>query len=248
MKYPKIIAVTLSLFIIMLAFSCNKGTMLNLDTVRIATVAYSESGGGTGAARRLNYTISYDNYDNVDSIHIIGGGTDTGENDYITFNYVGSSFVINDQINGSLMVDANTNGQIIKLLLIDTISMTYNGNELTQLTYAQPSYTYTYQWNNGDIANYMINGGGGAADTNYYYYDQTRLGQAGDALRIKNFLQYGRSYITTTHLPDELYYSGGWEQEYLYTFDNQGRISELTWVTKVTGSANDTETYAYTYY
>lgn len=239
MKYPKLIAGTLSLLVILMGVSCKKGSMLNLGTIKIATVNYSASGG-----IRLHYYIGYDAYDNVDSISIIGGGIDTQSVDYKTFTYVGSSFVINDYLNGPLTVYANTNGQILQVLTLDTATMTYNGSELTQLAYAQPSEIYTYQWNNGDIT--TCTNSGGVVDT--YYYDLSRNGQAGDALRIDNFLKYGRSYITTCHLPDEQEYGGNWIEEDLYQFDSQKRISVLTRVFNGGSTSNDTETYAYTYY
>jgi len=225
--------------------------MVNLGTVRIASVYKIESTGG-----RHHYYIGYDSFNNVDSIGIIGGGTDTGYADYVTFNYVGSSFVINDHQNGSLMVDANSSGQIIKVLSIDTMIMFYNGSELTEIErklasinppgYALDSTIYT--WNGGDLIGYKVDTG--VVDS--YYYDLTRTGQIGDALNIENFLTYGRSYFSTVHLPDELSFRGVWIEEDLYQFDGQGRISELMRVingtTNGTSSPNDTTTYVYTYY
>ncbi len=247
MKYPKYIAATLSLFVILLAGACKKGSMVNLGTVRIASVTKTESGGS-----RFYYHIGYDRYNNVDSIGIIGGGNDTGYVNYLTFSYVGSSFVINDHQNGSLMVDANTNGQIIKVLSTDTLILFYSGSELTEIerklaSINPPGYTLdstVYKWNNGDLTGYKVDAG--VVDS--FYYDLTRNGQIGDALSIENFLKYGRSYFSTVHLPDELSYRGVWIEEDLYQFDGHGRISELQRVINGAGSLNDTMTYVYTYY
>ena len=236
----KLITSILSVLIISLTISCKKKSNINLSTSKIATVNYSESGG-----IRKHYFITYDMYNNVDSIGMLGGGTDTGSNGYEKFTYVGSSFTITDQGNNSYTVDANTNGQILKILLIDSITMAYNGTQIVEVNYAYPSYDYTYLWdNNNDIAGFSLNGG--VVDS--YYYDLSHSGQEGDALRIDNFLQYGRSYISTSHVADELEYGGTWIEEYMYTYDNTGRISQLTKVINGGSSPNDTETYAYTYY
>jgi hypothetical protein len=239
MKYPGFIVATLSLLLIFVNFSCKKGTIPNLSTIKIATVDESEPGGV-----RYHYFIFYDMYNNVDSISKVGGGIDTGYSDYYTFNYVGSSFIINDGNVGPITVDANTNGQILKILVVDSVTMYYNGSELTELKYAT-SPSRIYQWdNNGDIASDSL--AGGVADT--YYYDLSRNGQIGDALRIDNFLQYGRSYITTNYLPDELGHNGIWIEEDLYQFDDKGRISQLKRIINGNANPNDTTTYAYTYY
>ena len=251
MKYPQYIVLTLSVAMSMLGVSCKKGSMPTLASAKIATVTKINPGGG-----RFYYHINYDSYNNVDSISILGGGNDTGYFDYLTFSYVGSSFIINDFQNGALMVDANTNGQIIKVLSTDTLIMTYNGIELTQLNYklastSAPYYTLdsdVYTWNNGDMTEYKHDMG----VTDSCHYDMTRSGQVGDALSIENFLRYGRSYFSTVHLPDELSYNGVWIEEEVYTFDNDGRISMLQRVTNGStngaSSPNDTTTYAYTYY
>ncbi len=247
MQTPKLITFILLLLIILPGISCKKSKNTNFSTIKIATVDYASGN------MRQHYIITYDKYNNVDSISDNGGGVDTGAFSFKKFNYIGSSFTITDQTGGIYMVDANTNGQILEVLLTDTLLMTYDGNELTKLSYKQPSSTYpfytltsyTYQWNNGDIASYSLSG---VVDS--YYYDQSRSGQEGDALRIGNFLQYGRSYISTSHLATEKEMLGTWGEEYLYKFDVAGRISQLTKVTNQgpAPNTNDTETYAYTYY
>lgn len=243
---PRLLAFLLFSSVIILAVSCKKKSSLNISAIKIATVDKIMSGGG-----RFHYYITYDDFNNVDSIGIVGGGTDTGTFQFEKFKYIGSSYNITDQNNYTLEVDANTNGQILEIHLTDTLLMTYNGTEIIELDKKMPSNNYpfylidstTYLWNNGDIAGFSRNG---VIDS--YYYDFTRSGQIGDALRIDNFLQYGRSYISTKHLPDELEYHGVWIEQYFYKFDGQGRIGLLTKVTNQGSSPNDTETYAYTYY
>jgi len=162
MQTPKLITCILSLLIILTGISCKKSKNINLSTIKIATVDYAYASGNM----RQHYFITYDKYNNVDSISDNGGGVDTGAFSFKKFNYIGSSFTITDQTGGIYMVDANTNGQILEVLLTDTLLMTYNGNELTNLSYKQPSSTYpyytltsyAYQWNNGDITCYGLSG------------------------------------------------------------------------------------------
>ena len=246
MHYPRLTAVALSILVIFLVISCKKKNNLNVSAIRIAAVDKSLSGGG-----RFHYHITYDTYNNVDSIGFVGGGTDTGTVGFEKFTYLGSSFTITDQNNNSYTVDAYTNGQIFEVLTIDTMLMTYNGTELAELDYKSPSNTYpfyhidstTYRWNNGDMVAFSING---VVDS--YSYNPGKSGQVGDALRIENFLKFGRSYIATNHLPDELTFNGAWIEQYFYKLDGSGRITQLIKVTNQSSSTNDTVTYAYTYY
>ena len=247
MQNPKIVACILCTLMLAATISCKKkGSMANLNTLKIATVDKSQSGGA-----RFHYRIAYDGYNNVDSIVIVGGGIDTNDVSVEKFTYIGSSFTITDENNNSYMVDANTNGQIIQVNLTDTLFMTYNGTEITQLATKRPSSAYpyyitdttTYNWSNGDIVSYSVHN---VVDS--YYYNIGRSSQIGGALTIEDFLKYGRPYIHTSHLPEQLEFGGTWRELYLYNFDGEGRISQLMKVTNQAGSANDTVTYVYTYY
>ena len=246
MQASKLITCILSLLIVSLLLSCKKKKSLNLSTIKIATVDYADIGGG-----RFHYRFTYDRYNNVDSIITVGGGTDTNTYSFAQFTYIGSSFTITDPNGFYYTVDANTNGQIIEVLKTDTLLMKYNGNEIAELDNKLPSNTYpfyiidstNYYWNNGDIAAYSKSG---VVDS--YYYDNGHSGQEGDALRIDQFITYGRSYTNTNHLPTKLSFLGAWREQYFYHFDGEGRISQLTKVINGGSSPNDTQTYAYTYY
>jgi hypothetical protein len=246
MQYRKACLFFLFLFTISLLYSCKKKTNLNLSTIKIAAIDYRRSGGIV-----YHYRITYDAYNNVDSILNTGGGTDTGSNSFNVFTYTGSSFLVTDQQNLSYQVYANTSGLILEILKTDTILMTYNGKQLAELDYKSPSSVYpfytvtatTYQWNNGDIITF----GPPQGVVDSYFYDLRRSGQVGDALRIDEFINYGRSYNNTSHLPVQLRYSNG-RENYYYTYDSQGRISSLMKVISDNNSPNDTADYLYRYY
>ena len=246
MHHRKIVLFLLLLFVITVNNSCKKKAGLNLSTIKIATIDLYRSGGYTN-----HYHITYDAYNNVDSIVNIGGGADTGSNSFEVFSYTGSSFAIKDQQNYSLFVFANTNGMITEIQKTDTLLMTYNGSELTELDYKSPSNVYpfytvaanTYQWNSGDIITFGPLHG--VVDS--YYYNLGRGGQEGDAARIDEFINYGRSYTNTNHLPVRLKYANG-EENYYYTFDGQGRISTMSKVVTDNSSPHDTSQYIYKYY
>lgn len=226
------------------AASCKKKG-IDLNTIKIATVDFHTTS-GQGA----HYRITYDTHNSVDSIIGTGTGTSAGTNTLAVFTYVGSSFNITDAQGNPYFVAAATNGLILKVEKYDTMIMTYKGNQLDELDFKVPSSTppyylvtgVPYYWANGDITSYGVAGANSA-----YKYNSSRSGQVGDAIRINDFLTYGRPYKLTSHLPTELSYTHGGEQ-YFYTFDGNGRISTFMKVVSGSGAPNDTSEYAYTYY
>ena len=242
-KIRSFLLITLCIF---LAVSCKKKKGINLSTIKIATVDFTQTGGVA-----YHYRITSDTYNTVDSIVSTGGGVDTGNNAISKFTYIGSSFRITDAQGLSYFVDANTSGMILEVQKYDTILMIYNGSQLAELDYktpisTPPYYTIdatTYQWNNGDITTYGLPHG--VVDS--YLYNYGRSGQEGDAGRINDFLMYGRSYKNTAHLPVQLKYANG-KENYFYTFDSNGRISIFTKVISGSGAPNDTSAYIYSYY
>ncbi len=245
MQFSKRVLFFLLLFTITIAVSCKKKG-LNYSTIKIATVDYRRNSGVA-----YHYRITYNSFNSVDSIVKIGGGTDTGTNTFSVFSYTGSSFRISDQQGLSYLVLANTKGQILQIHKVDTILLTYEGNELTGIDYKAPSSVYpyyvissfVYHWRNGDFV--TISTPLGAVDS--IYYDNSRGGQIGDAMRIDNFLAYGRSFTSTNHLPSQLKYANG-KQDYYYTFDGDGRISKLTKVISDNSAPSDTSEYIFRYY
>lgn len=216
-----------------------------MSDIRIAGIDISNSG------NIQRYRIVYDVYGNVDSFVVTGGGFDTGYNGFNAFNYIGSSWTITDQNNYTFRVDGNTNGDIIGVLVTDTLSMIYNGSELSVINIKSPIPAYPYDslssiqytWLNGDVSMFMYPG-----VTQSYDYDQSRGGQIGDAIRVQEFLTYGRPFIKTSHMPKDLNSGGQMTEQYLYQYDGSGRISQLQKI-KVdhTGGNNDTTTYNYHY-
>jgi hypothetical protein len=227
--------------------ACHKKSNNNpFGSSRIATVVVSH------ADYAYNYRVVYDASNNVDSIILTGSGTAAGTTGFKAFTYVGSSFTITDQA-GTTTVYANGSGQILKVLETDTLSMLYNGSQLAELDTWMPSLAYPYYtitkerftWTGGDLTG--DSGSGSGAYT--YDYDNSKAGQPGDAWRIFEFLNYGRSFIKATHLVTDKMQSGTWVEKYQYVTDGSGRVTQLAWIGNGNGVVpNDTTVYQYTYY
>jgi hypothetical protein len=220
------------------AVSCKKKKNDNpFSNAKIYTVDLTQYG-ATEHSR-----IVYDSYNNVDSIITIGNGVYR----FKKFVYFGTSYSVTDENNNVFTLLANSNGMILRVLLTDTLSMLYNGSQLAELDYKSPSPNYPYYttssvsftWTNGDVA---------IMGSQTYNYDLSRSGQPGDAIRIGQFLSYGRSYIKTNHLPTVLRNTASdTAEKYFYQFDSQGRINQLTKLINISTGAYDTTIYVYGY-
>jgi hypothetical protein len=232
----------LFLFVILSALSCKKKKNDNpFGGERVATIDYSHAGA------ILHYRIFYDNYNNVDSMDIIGDGTSAGSHSSKKFRYFGTSYSITDESNFTLNVLINSNDQISKILIADTTSLIYNNNQLADMAIWSPKATYPfytinhiyYEWVNGDVT---------TVGEQKYSYNNSKNGQPGDAIRMEQFLIYGRSYIKTTHLPSSRYIPNSWTENFSYEFDSKGRISKFIKRLTEAGSVLDSSVYNYTYY
>ncbi len=241
MKSPKCLLLFLFIAILATALSCKKKNNGSTGSNRLALIDLSHSGSVQ------HYRIVYDEYNNVDSMVIIGGGTDTGFTGFQAFSYFGSSYSVTDANGNSFTVDANTSGVILEVLTTDTLFMTYNGAELGELDTKAAGGTKVatnYTWSNGDIVSTLSQGVTDSCD-----YNLSKNGQIGDAFRIDAFLSYGRPYIETAHLLTDIKSGGVWQEKYFYQFDGQGRISQFVKVKNNNGvSADDTTFYNYQYY
>ena len=223
-------------------FSCKKKNTLNTAGIRIASINYSHDG------EQELYSIIYDAYNNVDTMTITGAGSAAGHNRFNAFKYFGSSYSITNETNNVTTVYANTAGMILDVMnTSDSFSFIYSSNQLAQLydwSYAVNSLLSTaqYTWTNGDVSAIYT-----GSSTQTYDYDNTKPGQIGDPIRVNEFLSVGLPYIKTSHLPKDMYVNGTWQQKYYYTFDGQGRISQLQLVTN-SAPTTDTTVYQYTYY
>ncbi len=242
--------ITYCLLILITAFvgyACKKSKNDNpFGNAKIATAIISNNGSIE------NYQFFYGASNNIDSVSITGSGSSYGHNGYLKYSYIGSSWTVTDQNGYGFMVWANTAGQLLKVLVADTLTFTYNNNMLTvqneYATSATPPYyvntpTY-YTWLNGDVTKTES---GTLNQT--YTYNTSKNGQPGDPIRIAGFLAYGVSAIKTNHLVTRIANSSTQGKNYAYTFDNKGRISMLVEVVyNNTLNKHDTTTYAYTYY
>jgi hypothetical protein len=227
------------------ALSCKKKDNINLNSLRLSGVDVTH-----GSAIQ-HYRIVYDASNNVDSMVITGGGSNTGQVGYKKFSYLGFSYTITDQNNVIYTVNTNSDNLISKVSKLDTLTMTYSGIQLGRLDVKSPSAAYpyftvnetNYTWAGGDVTGSSANGVSSA-----YTYDQGKAAQAGDAFRIDDFLAYGRSIIKTSHTVTEKDIQGTWAEKYLYQYDGQGRISVLKKVINGGGgSTPDTTSYSYKY-
>lgn len=236
------------LFVSALLTACKKSSSNNnpFGGSKIATIDYTHNGGGR------HYSLFYGAYNNLDSMHWTGIGTSSGSSGYKKFSYFGTSFNIKDETFFTYTVYANSNGQLLKVLVADTLGFSYDGDQIRQMqeytrTATYPFYKYVttyYYWKDGDLTSSTIDN----VSTNYEY-DLTKYGQPGDAIRMSEFLLYGRSYIKTIHLPSQLSKNGVWTEKYLYQFDGNGRISQMSKISNNLGiTSDDTATFGYTYY
>ena len=142
---------TLTLFVLIFAgiATCKKKKNDNpFGNAKLALIDYAHNGS------ILHYRVVYDTYNNVDSLIYTGDGFAAGHNGFHAFAYFGSSYSVTDETNFSFTVLANSAGQILRVLLSDTLSTIYNGTQLgevdiktTQIIY--PFYRITstnYTW------------------------------------------------------------------------------------------------------
>jgi hypothetical protein len=240
------LVILLFIFVSIAVTSCKKKSGSNpFGNLKISNLDVIHSGATE------HYRIVYDTYNNVDSMIIIGGGTDTGHYNYRKFSYFGSSYTITDINNNTFTVQASTSGLILKVLVPDTIAMIYNGTELGELDIITPKSTFpyvtkvptNYYWTGGDVKTVISQG-----VTLTYDYDPGKSGQPADALRIDAFLSYGKSYIKTNHVPTDMVNTTAWLEKYFYQYDG-GKITQLIKVRNNAGvSADDTVIYNYRYY
>ena len=247
MRYHKPFILILLLFLC--ATACKKSDSLSPSDAQIATVERIYNGFNT------RYRIVYNKDKTVDSIvifHVNMGGTFDVEK----FIYNGNSYTIDKMGNTLYTITTGANGMIQKIAAPGlTTDAVYTGNLITQwsqtlVTTTPPYYEtsgYRYLWANNDItsANYTL-----SSFHELFFYDYSHAGQPGDALRIYDFLQYGSSLFKTSHVPTvvksaDSVSSPGLAAQYLYQYDNAGRISKLS---VVNYPFTDTETFAYTYY
>jgi len=234
---------SITLFVLILAgVSCKKKKSVNPFTAAgIATVDANYSGD------LFHYNIYYNQDNNVDSIILTQTVAGSVYHGYSKFSYSGNTITVTDDNNGTATFSTNANGMITQIadLAVGATAITYNGTEVTELV-AYVVDTTKYIWGgNGNISTGKDNSG----NNDTYFFDLKNYGQPGDALRIDDFLSYGRSIIRTNNLPMQIQDANTDElQLFSYTFDGQGRISTLTEKYTENNLVIDSTVYTYTYY
>jgi hypothetical protein len=215
----------------------NEDPLMNLKMTQIG-VAHS----GTSVQHRVTYAMG----GNVDSMAKTGSSSG-----FMKMTYVGQTYTIANQSGQSLYLYTNADGNITKVFTKDTLLMFYTNGQIYEMDVVSPTNVYpffsktvnTYGWSNGDLTNIRKP----ANATFSYYYDNSKSGQAGDAIRIRQFLDYGRSYTKTSHLPIGLIYNGDSIEQYYYEFDGQSRVTKLTNVDRSGSGPDDTTEYTIQY-
>jgi hypothetical protein len=249
MKYARLTyCITIALIAINIA-ACKKNSSGTIGGAQIIYINYYNNNGDV-----VHYHITYTTGNNVDSIISTGGGADTGYNNFLSFSYRSSSYLITDANNKQATVDLNTSLQIDTVFSgtgsVATFLQYYNGllgavnTIVTSGTYPYTAtQTATYYYTSGNVTQIT-----GPAGTVSYSYNTGKGAQIGDALRIDQFLTYGRAYTISSDLPVEMDLSNIWQEKYNYIYDGSGRISQFMRVTNNTsGGINDTAWYNYIY-
>jgi len=250
MKKPKATICLLLLFTVIAVSGCKKKS--NSNPLAGSVLLYINLTNSNGDI--TYYRMVYGAGNNIDSIVITGGGTDTGYNDFLAFDYLNSSYIITDKSNNQTTVHLNSN------VLIDTIRsatstaytyLQYSGTLLGAVNNEEPLssypyytlYTTDYNYSGNNISSITSTG---TAET--YDYNTSLSGQLGDPQRIGELLTYGRTYTASANLATDMYVNGTWQEKYTYQLDGSGRITLMTRVINNTsGGSNDTLRYAYTY-
>lgn len=232
------------LFAVIAAHSCKKDNNDSGDPRLVTANVVTTSG-------NLHYRMTYDGGNSVDSLILTGSGMSSGRYGYLKFVYYTLSYSVTNESNISFLTLVNKDGNITRLNVADTPSMLYENGRLAELDTKSPSATYPFiiktsaypQWTDGDITAIGYTG-----NIKRYAYDKNHKGQLGDALRIDDFLKYGRPILKSSHVPIAYIYNSDTAEKYLYQYDSQGRISQLSKVVITNTAANDTLVYTYGYY
>jgi hypothetical protein len=231
-RSPFTLVVLLCLF---LTPSCSKKSS-PAPVCQIITVTDAQ---GTGSTI---YNITYSNSGQISTEQYSSGGTNYNR----VFTYIGSTEMIatsdgtntvTDSItlnsDGLIVSDYNTNQSNITVT-----TNTFSGSELQKQVVVQnggtPSTT-TFTWTNGDVTS------GSTSSGNSTYTYNTKASENGDYWSIVQLINYGSSFIKTVHQLAG-YQVGTSVENVNYTYDNTGKITE---VTGTTGSNVENITYQY---
>jgi hypothetical protein len=231
-RSPFTLVVLLCLF---LTPSCSKKSS-PAQVCQIITVT-DQSGSST-----TTYNITYNNAGQISTEQYAISGTNYNR----VFTYIGSTemistsdgtSIVTDSItlnsDGLIATDYNTNGTNVTVT-----TNTYSGTELQKqvevLNGGTPSTT-TFTWTNGDVTS------GSTSSGNSTYTYNTKASENGDYWSIVQLINYGSPFVKTAH--QLIGYQVGTSVENVnYTYDNTGKITE---VTGTTGSNVENISYQY---
>lgn len=222
---------------IFLSISCSKKSS-NKQACQIVTVTDQ-----VGSTPATTYNLTYDNSGRISTEQYGSSGSSISR----VFTYIGSTEMITTTagsnttidsivVNGSGLMEADytTSGGNQSVT-----TYTYNGTECIKAVTVEnggaPSTT-TFTWTNGDLTS-LSDG----SSTQTYSYNTKPTAQ-GDYFQILQLVNYGAVFIRNTH-QIIAFQSGSTIEDFNYTSDNTGKITELTG----TGGSNvETISYQYT--
>jgi hypothetical protein len=181
-----------------------------------STTTYNITYNNAGQISTEQYSIGTTNYNRV--FTYIGGTEMIATSDGTTT--VADSITLNSD--GLIVSDYNTNG-----VSVTVTTNTYSGSEL-QKQVVTPSggapSTTTFTWTNGDVT------GGASGSGNSTYTYNTKASENGDYWSIVQLINYGSSFVKTAHQLTG-YQVGTSLENVNYTYDNTGKITEVTGTT-----------------
>lgn len=245
--YMKNVTSLLVLFSGLLLLSCNrKDQGVNLGNLKFSTIAVIA---GNNVS---NYRCVYDSQGNLDSLVYSNIDSGNNNNGYLAFEYATNYYLVHHSTGGTDSIQLNKGNftYVYQQSTGDSIYFEYNtaGNITKQFIHMPVNGAIdsnVFNWGSFDI-NYIQSYT--SSNPAYYTVNPNIVGQIGDALRINQFLTYGKTYLNTPHLPIFETYVGNVVENYLYKYDASGRISELSVAENFNSGTNmDTIYYKYTY-
>jgi hypothetical protein len=232
--FPLLIIAIVSLFV---SPSCSKKSSSSAQTCQIITVTDQE---GTNSTI---YNITYNNQGKISTEQYNQNSTPYSR----VFTYIGSTEIMTTTGGASTITDSitlNSNGMIESDYETDGTNVsittyTYSGTEVQKsvnVTNGGAPLTSTFTWTNGDLTGGSLSGSGTAT----YTYN-TKASEAGDYWSIVQLVNYGATFVQSAHQLAG-YQVGTTIENVNYTYDNTGKITE---VTGTTGSDVENITYQY---
>lgn len=179
-------------------------------------------------ATTTTYNITYNNAGQISTEQYSSGGINYNR----VFTYIGSTEMIATSDGTNTITDSitlNSDGLVVSdyntfQTTVSVTTYTYSGTELqkeVQVVNGGTPATTTFTWANGDLTSGSSSGG------NSTYSYNTKSSESGDYWSIIQLINYGSSFVRTTHQLTG-YQVGLTVENVNYTYDNAGKITAVT--------------------